>query len=275
MADPTPVPVPHITDEIPVEDAVIRVENLSKRFGALTVLDDVSFNFPRGKTTAIIGPSGTGKSVLLKHIVGLIEPDSGHVWVGDIDMAGARESQKYAIRKRFGMLFQDGALFDSLSAGENVAFPLIYHTKHNERERKRIAMEKLELVELPGLYDRPTSALSGGQRKRVGLARAIVMEPEVVLFDEPNSGLDPLTSDTIDVLIGRMKQQLGITFIVITHDIVSCVNIADYIGMLYKGKLVEYGTVEHFLNSRQEIVRKFLHRNVDLPDLDGALVPVP
>jgi phospholipid/cholesterol/gamma-HCH transport system ATP-binding protein len=250
------------------EEAVIRIEHLSKRFGDLVVLDDVSFDIPKGRTTAIIGPSGTGKSVLLKHIVGLLEPDAGHLWVGDIDMAHATERQKYQVRKRFGMLFQDGALFDSLTAGENVAFPLQYHSRLSERERLEKAKKALEMVELPQVFDRPTSALSGGQRKRVGLARAIVLEPEVVLFDEPNSGLDPLTSDTIDELIGRMKQTLGITFVVITHDIVSCVNIADYIGMLYRGKLVEYGTTQQFLASKQDIVRQFLKRNVDLPELD-------
>ncbi len=261
-------------------EPVLRIENLSKAFGDFVVLDDVTFDFPRGYTTAIIGPSGTGKSVLLKHIVGLLSPDSGHVYVydkqgGRIDMATAGERDRYAVRKRFGMLFQDGALFDNLTAGENVAFPLAYHTNLNEKQRIERAREKLALVELPEAFDRPTAALSGGQRKRVGLARAIVMEPEVVLFDEPNSGLDPLTSDTIDELIGKMKRQLGITFIVITHDIVSCINIADFVGMLYKGKLVEHGTVKQFVNSRQEIVRKFLQRNVPLPELTGELIPIP
>lgn len=249
-------------------DAIVRVVDLHKRFGELVVLDGVSIDFPRGLTTAIIGPSGTGKSVLLKHIVGLIEPDAGQVLIDGVDMVGASERTKYAIRQRFGMLFQDGALFDSLSAGDNVAFPLRYHTKLSEAERRAKAQEKLELVELPDVYDRPTSALSGGQRKRVGLARAIVLEPEVVLFDEPNSGLDPLTSDTIDDLIGRMKERLGITFIVITHDIVSAVRIADRIGMLYQGQLVEYGPTQAFLRTRQDIVRRFLQRNVELPPLD-------
>lgn len=250
-----------------MSDPIIRLVDLHKRFGELVVLDGVSFDIPRGKTTAIIGPSGTGKSVLIKHIVGLLEPDQGEVWVGDVDMATASERQKYAVRKRFGMLFQDGALFDSMTAGENVAFPLRFHTNLSEAERRRVAEEKLALVELPDVYDRPTAALSGGQRKRVGLARAIVLEPEVVLFDEPNSGLDPMTSDTIDELIGRMKKQLGITFIVITHDIVSCVDIADYVAMLYGGKLVEYGTVQQLIHSKQPIVRDFLKRNVELPPL--------
>lgn len=258
-----------------MNDAIIRLERLTKRFGSLTVLDNVSLGFERGKTTVIIGPSGTGKSVLLKHIVGLIAPDSGSLWVGDVDMARANEQQKRDVRKRFGMLFQDGALFDSLSAGDNVAFPLVHHTRLTPDERRARAQAALEIVELPTVYDRPTSALSGGQRKRVGLARAIVLEPEVVLFDEPNSGLDPLTSDTIDDLICKMKERLGITFIVITHDILQAFNVADRIGMLYKGKLVEYGTADDFRRSRQEIVRKFLHRNVALAEPDGPLIPTP
>jgi phospholipid/cholesterol/gamma-HCH transport system ATP-binding protein len=244
-----------------MDEPAIRIQGLSKRFGDLVVLDGVDLDIPKGRTTAIIGPSGTGKSVLLKHVIGLMAPDAGHVWVGDVDMACATERQKYQVRKRFGMLFQDGALFDSFTAGENVAFPLRYHTRLSEKEQRARADEKLALVDLPGVYDRPTASLSGGQRKRVGLARAIVMEPEVVLFDEPNAGLDPLTSDTIDDLIGRMKAQLGITFVVITHDIVSCRNIADYVGMLHGGKLVEYGPIEEFFRSELPIVRDFLHRN--------------
>jgi phospholipid/cholesterol/gamma-HCH transport system ATP-binding protein len=256
--------------DIRPEDAVIRLEGVCKRFGDLVVLDHVDLPIERGRTTAIIGPSGTGKSVTLKHVVGLLEPDEGHVWVGDVDMARADEPTKLAVRKRFGMLFQDGALFDSFSAGENVAFPLLHHTRLPEEERRRVAEEKLAMVELPGLYDRPTSALSGGQRKRVGLARAIVLEPEVVLFDEPTSGLDPLTSNTIDALIGRLKAQLGTTFVVITHDIVSALAIADRIAMLYQGKVIEYLPTELFVRSTNPIVRAFLDRNVELDDAGRA-----
>ncbi len=256
-----------------MDDAVIRLRHVCKSFDSKVALEDVSFDIPRGRTTAVIGPSGSGKSVLIKHVVGLLEPDSGEIWVGDIDMARAKVREKYAIRRRFGMLFQEGALFDSYSAGENVAFPLRYHTKLSEAEMRRIAEEKLALVELEGLYDRPTNKLSGGQRKRVGLARAIVMEPEVVIFDEPNSGLDPLTSDTIDDLIGRMKQQLGITFIVITHDIVSTVKIADYVAMLFEGRLVELGPKEDFLRIEKDIVRRFLARNLGAPDEQGEAGP--
>lgn len=239
----------------------IRIVELCKRFGDLVVLDRVSMDIPRGKTTTLLGPSGTGKSVLLKHVVGLLQPDSGHVWVGDVDMARASARQLQQVRRRFGMLFQGGALFEDLTAGENVAFPLKYHTRLDDAGRRERAMEKLALVELPDCYDRPTSALSGGQRKRVALARAIVMEPEVVLFDEPNSGLDPLTSGTIDELIVRMKERLGITFVIITHDIVQAVAVSDRIGMLWKGKLVAYDETARFVRSEVGVVREFMARN--------------
>ncbi|MCB9678367.1 MAG: ATP-binding cassette domain-containing protein [Alphaproteobacteria bacterium] len=242
-------------------DPIIRMVDLHKRFGELVVLDGVTFGIPRGLTTVLLGPSGTGKSVLIKHIVGLLEPDSGEVWVDDVRVDTASVRQQYAVRKRFGMMFQNGALFDNLTAGENVEFPLRYHTSHNAAKRRKIAEEKLALVELPEVYDRPTSALSGGQRKRVSLARAIVLEPDVVLFDEPNSGLDPLTSSTVDALISRMKDQLGITFVVITHDIVQALAIGDWIGMLSGGELVEYGPREDFLKSESDVVRGFLARN--------------
>jgi phospholipid/cholesterol/gamma-HCH transport system ATP-binding protein len=241
---------------------IIQLTDVHKSFGDRTILDGITLPIYPGKTTAIIGPSGAGKSVLLKHIIGLIQPDSGEVMVHGVDMARAKEREKLKLRKKFGMLFQNGALFDDLSAGENVEFPLRYHSNLSEEQRRELAETKLKLVELDGFYDHPTPALSGGQRKRVGLARAIVMDPDVVLFDEPNSGLDPLTSDTIDNLIGRMKITLGITFIVITHDIISCVNIADYIGMIYEGKLIEFATMERFIRSTNPVVRAFLKRNI-------------
>lgn len=247
-------------------DEPIVFSGVSKRFGSLTVLDDVSLTFHRGQTTAVIGPSGTGKSVLLKHIVGLLHPDSGTVSVLGVDMARAKDKDVYAVRKRLGMLFQDGALFDSLSVGENIAFPLQRHRADLSAKQQRERVDQvLELVELPGLYDRPTSALSGGQRKRVGLARAIVNEPEIVLFDEPNSGLDPMTSDAIDHLIHDMKAKLGITFVVISHDIVGTINVADRIAMLYQGKLIANGTTAEVVRSEHPILRRFLGRNLVLP----------
>lgn len=245
-----------------VSDPIIELRRVTKSFGTQRVLSDIDLRIERGRTTVIIGRSGTGKSVLLKHIVGLLQPDSGHVWVGDVDMAVASDVEKQRVRKRFGMMFQGGALFEDLSAGDNVAFPLRYHTRLSAAERRRVATEKLALVDLPDLYDRPTSALSGGQRKRVALARAIVLEPEVVLFDEPNSGLDPVTSATIDDLILRMKDKLGITFVVITHDIVQALAVSDTIGMLWKGRLVAFGPREEVAASDDPVVRTFLSRYV-------------
>lgn len=258
----------------------IELVDVCKRFGELVVLDHVSLTFPRGQTTAVIGPSGTGKSVLLKHIVGLLRPDAGEVRVFGTDMARASEKEVYAVRRRLGMLFQDGALFDSLSTGENIAFPLDQHRRDLSPAERRERVERvLEMVELPGLYDRPTSALSGGQRKRVGLARAIVTEPELVLFDEPNSGLDPMTSDAIDNLIHSLKEQLGVTFLVISHDIVGTINVADRIAMLYQGRLIASGTTAEVTRSEHPVVRRFLSRNLVLPEPgapgEAKLPPIP
>lgn len=245
----------------------IELVDVCKRFGELVVLDHVSLTVPRGQTTAVIGPSGTGKSVLLKHIVGLLRPDAGEVRVFGTDMARASEREIYAVRRRLGMLFQDGALFDSLSTGENIAFPLDQHRRDLSPSERRARVERvLELVELPGLYDRPTSSLSGGQRKRVGLARAIVTEPELVLFDEPNSGLDPMTSDAIDTLIHSLKEQLGVTFLVISHDIVGTIHVADRIAMLYQGRVIAAGTTAEVTRSEHPVVRRFLSRNLVLPE---------
>jgi phospholipid/cholesterol/gamma-HCH transport system ATP-binding protein len=253
----------------------MRLVDVHKSFGDLVVLDGVSLDFEMGATTAIIGPSGTGKSVLLKHLVGLLKPDSGRVECFGVDVAQANERELYGVRRRFGMLFQDGALFDSMSVGDNVEFPLIHNRKDlDERARSLRVAEVLEQVELPGFQERAVSELSGGQRKRVGLARAIVTQPEVVLFDEPNSGLDPMTSEAIDQLIVQMKQALGITFVVISHDIVGTVHVADHIGMLYGGKLVAYGPTAEIVASDEEIVKRFLRRNLALPG-DGRPFGLP
>lgn len=256
--------------------SLIELVDVHKAFGDLVVLGGVTLSIPEGRTTAIIGPSGTGKSVLLKHIVGLIRPDSGAVRCFGVDMASASEAAVYAVRRRMGMLFQEGALFDSMSVGENVAFPLVHHARElSAAQRQRKVEEKLELVGLPGFQDRATASLSGGQRKRVGLARAIIMEPEVVLFDEPNSGLDPMTSDAIDDLIVDMKRALGITFVVISHDIVGTVKVADHIVMLYEGQLVANGPTEDVVRSPVPIVRRFLRRNLVLPDGPGEVARLP
>lgn len=255
---------------------LIDLVDVHKAFGELVVLDGVSLSIPEGQTTAIIGPSGTGKSVLLKHIVGLVRPDSGEVRCFGVDMATADERQTYAVRRRMGMLFQEGALFDSMTVGENVAFPLRHHAPElDEAQRRSRVEEKLELVGMAGMQDRDTASLSGGQRKRVGLARAIIMEPEVVLFDEPNSGLDPMTSDAIDDLIVDMKRALGITFVVISHDIVGTVKVADHVAMLFEGRLVANGPTAEVLRSETPIVRRFLGRNLQLPVGPGDVAALP
>lgn len=246
---------------------MIELKDVTKSFGELHVLRGVSLKVPMRQTTAIIGPSGAGKSVLLKLLVGLIRADSGEVLCFGADMGRADDDELYAVRRRFGMLFQDGALFDNLSVAENVEFPLIHHRRDlKPSQRRDRVMAALEQVGLPELADRPTGRLSGGQRKRVGIARAIITEPEVVLFDEPNSGLDPVTSDAIDGLILSMKKSLGVTFIIITHDIVGTLNVADHIGMLYEGQLVQFGPTEELVQAPNPILRRFLQRNVSLPD---------
>jgi phospholipid/cholesterol/gamma-HCH transport system ATP-binding protein len=255
---------------------LIELRNVTKSFGPNTILRNISLKIPQGETTAIVGPSGTGKSVTLKHIVGLLRPDEGEVLCFGTDMATAPEADLYKVRRRFGMLFQDGALFDSMSVGANVSFPLEHHAQHMSGDERRARVEeKLTLVGLPGIYDRPTSSLSGGQRKRVGLARAIVMEPEVVLFDEPNSGLDPITSDAIDALIQEMKEALGITFVIISHDIVGTVNVADHIAMLYGGDLIAFEPTDKFVRLEHPIVRKFLQRNLVLPEGPDDVARLP
>ncbi len=262
-------------EPVPFGEPVIEVRNLSKSFGPVKVFEGVSLDIPAGQTTAIIGPSGSGKSVLLKLIVGLLEPDQGEIRCFGIDMVNANELERFSVRRRFGMLFQQGALFDSISVGENVGFPLVHHSKLSAAEQRDRVDEVLEWVELPGFADRPTSALSGGQRKRVGLARAIVMEPEVVLFDEPNSGLDPLTSESIDELIVSMKERLGCTFVVISHDIVGTVNVADHIAMLWDGGCVAHAPTYDFVRSEVSVVRRFLERNLHLPEGPDDVATLP
>ncbi|MCB9791701.1 MAG: ABC transporter ATP-binding protein [Alphaproteobacteria bacterium] len=255
---------------------MIELREVHKAFGEHVVLDGVSLRFELGATTAIIGPSGAGKSVLLKHLVGLIRPDSGQVMCFGTDMASASEREMFRVRRRFGMLFQDGALFDSMSVADNIAFPLVHHNKElSAAERQERVEQVLEQVGLPGYGDRRPAQLSGGQRKRVGLARAVVAHPEVVLFDEPNSGLDPMTSDAIDALIMEMKEALGITFIVISHDIVGVLKVADYVGMLYGGHLIWYSSADELVRSDNELVQSFLRRNVALPGQPPGPVPLP
>lgn len=250
---------------ISIPDPIVSFQGVHKAFGPQKVLDDVSLDIERGKTTVIIGPSGTGKSVFIKLLVGLLKPDQGSIFVDGEDITRLKERHLYGVRKKFGMLFQDGALFDSMDVGENVAFPLRRHTKKSEKEIRSIVAQKLAQVGLPGVEHKFPSELSGGMRKRVGIARAIALEPEIVLFDEPNSGLDPVMSDAIDKLILRMQHELGLTFIVISHDIPGTFQIADRIAMLYKSKLIAYGPTDELQNSQDPVLRQFFDRSADGP----------
>lgn len=246
------------------ENAVV-LDAVSKKFGALTVLDQVTLAVPRGLTTVIVGPSGTGKSTLIRLITGLMRPDAGRVLVDGQDVHTLARPQLMALRHKFGMLFQDGALFHGLTVAQNVAFPLRHHLKLSRDEERARVEEALAQVGLPGLGARTPDQLSGGQRKRVGLARALVMKPQIVLFDEPTSGLDPVTSAAIDELIVGTRRALGLTFVVITHDVESCRVIADRVGMLWEGKLQAFGPPQDVLARDDAVVRQFFDRQSQGP----------
>ncbi len=237
---------------------MIEIIELKKSFNGKVVLDGVNLTIERGKITVIIGRSGEGKSVLLKHIIGLLKPDSGKILFEGKDITKMDEEEFHEVLKRFGMLFQSAALFDSMTVGENVGFPLKEHTDLPEEKIKKIVSEKLRRVGLVGVEDMMPAELSGGMKKRVGLARAIVMDPEIVLFDEPTTGLDPIMSDSIADLILETQRALKTTYVVITHDIKLTYKIADTIAMLHKGKIIEKGTVEEMKNNPNPILRQFL-----------------
>lgn len=239
---------------------MIKLIDVTKSFGEHKVLDSITCDIEKGKITVFIGPSGVGKSVLIKQIVGLIKPDRGKIIIDGHDVTTMSEKEIYRLRRRFGMLFQDGALFDSLTVGDNVAFPIVQHTRKKENEVKKIVAEKLTLVGLEGIEDMMPAELSGGMRKRVGLARAIALEPEIVFFDEPSSGLDPITANAIDHLVLEMHRKLSITFVVISHDIYSTTTIADKVGLLYQTRLLEYGTPEEIAVSQNPVLREFFSR---------------
>jgi len=246
-------------------ETIIQFKDVSKSFGNLKVLEDVHCSIQKGKITVIIGPSGTGKSVFIKLLIGLLQPDKGSIIIGGQDITTLSERGLYKVRRKFGMLFQDGALFDSLSVGENIGFPLFRHTKKSKKEIDKIVAHKLAQVGLPGIENKFPSELSGGMRKRVGFARAIALDPEIVLFDEPSSGLDPVMADAIDKLILKMQRELNATYIVISHDIPSTFQIADYIGMLYKSRLIAFGEKDDIQNNSNPILKQFFDRSSDGP----------
>lgn len=238
--------------------SLIDLKNLHKRFGRLVVLDGVSLSVPAGQSLVVIGASGTGKSVLLKHIVGLLLPDSGEVWFDEHRIDRLPERKLMQVRTRFGFLFQMGALFDSLNVGDNIAFPLVQHTRKGQEEIREIVAKHLAMVGLRGIERKMPGELSGGQRKRVALARAISLEPEVILYDEPTTGLDPIRSDVINQLILKLKHELNATSIVVTHDMQSAFKIADRIVMLHEGRIIIDGPPEAIRQSDNPVVRRFV-----------------
>ncbi|MGE5174019.1 MAG: ABC transporter ATP-binding protein [Betaproteobacteria bacterium] len=237
---------------------MIEVIDVHKSFGDLQVLRGVNLAVEKGESVTVIGGSGSGKSVLIKHIIGLLFPDKGRVIVDGQDMSKLDEFGLNELRKKFGMLFQMAALFDSLSVWENVGFGLKQHTKLSDREIRKIATEKLALVGLKDVEDKMPSELSGGMRKRVGLARAIAMNAEIILYDEPTTGLDPITADAINDLIVDLRKKLGVTSVSITHDMHSAYKISDRIAMLYKGQILETGSPDEIKNTTDPIVRQFI-----------------
>ena len=239
---------------------IIEIKNLYKSFGEKQILKGVDLKLQEGKCTAIFGLSGGGKSTIIKHIVGLLKPDSGEILYKNKDIVKLDEKELRETRKNLGFLFQSGALFDSMNVFDNVAFPLVEHSKLTKQEIKDEVMSKLTLVGLDAsivAYLNPDE-LSGGMRKRVGLARTIILNPEILLYDEPTSGLDPITSDVISQMIISLQKELKTTSILISHDINESFKTADYFAMLYDGKIVEYGDENRFKNSKIDIVQKFL-----------------
>lgn len=238
---------------------IVELRNVYKRFGSLEVLKGVNLKLKRGETTVIIGESGSGKSVLIKHMMGLLQPDSGEIYVAGERIDQLREKHLVKVRQRFGYLFQMGALFDSMTVARNIAFPLVEHTDLSDEEIERIVSEKLELVGLDGQQNKMPMELSGGQRKRVALARAIAMNPQIVLYDEPTTGLDPLRADSINDLIIKLKHEIKVTSVVVTHDMASAFKVADRILMLQDGNFIAEGTAENFRHSTEPRVRRFVN----------------
>ncbi len=239
-------------------ETAIRINTLTKSFGPQTIFEDVSMEIPKGLVTIVLGPSGTGKSVFLKHLVGLLRPDRGEVWVDGHNIPALKERDLYEVRKKFGVLFQDGALFGSMSLYDNTAFPLREHTKKSESEIRKIVMEKLAIVGLTGAEKKAPGEISGGMRKRAGLARALVLDPEILLFDEPDSGLDPVRTAFLNELTLDIKDKIGATIIVVTHHIPSARQIADYIGLLFRRQLVKFGPADEMFSSDIPVVKQFL-----------------
>jgi phospholipid/cholesterol/gamma-HCH transport system ATP-binding protein len=239
-------------------EPIISLRGVTKSFGSHTVLEDITFDVPKGRITAILGPSGTGKSVLLKNILGLLKPERGEIWVDGDQIVGLREKRLYEVRKKFGVLFQDGALFGSMNLYDNIAFPLREHTRKNEAQIRELVHRNAELVGLMDHLKKLPGEVSGGMKKRAGLARAMVTEPEIVLFDEPDSGLDPVRVAYLDELVVTAQRETGATFFIITHNISSVMRTAEYMGVLFRSNLVKFASKPEMLESDNPIIKQFL-----------------
>lgn len=242
----------------PAGTPAVRLEHVSKSFGSRRVLDDVTFDVAAGCGFVILGRSGTGKSVMLKHIMGLVRPDSGKVLVGGDEISALDGPELSRVRKKIGFLFQNAALFDSISVGENVAFPMRRHTDLSDSDIRARAKEKLAAVGLDEEYDKMPATLSGGMRKRAGLARAMALDPKILLIDEPSAGLDPITADEIDDLLLGLKRSGGTTLIIVTHNIPSARKMGDTLAMLHEGQIVAQGTTDELDRSDNDMVRAFM-----------------
>ena len=241
------------------EEFQIRIRGIQTSFGAPHVLKGVDRDVARGKINIIIGGSGQGKSVLMKHLMGLLKPDQGHIWVDGEDIVPLDDYELNRVRLKFGMSFQYSALFDSLTVEENVAFPLYEHTKMSRKEVRQLVSEKLASLQLPKSVEKKYPAeISGGMRKRVGLARALVLKPQILLYDEPTTGLDPIATKNVDDMIRDISKDTGVTSVVISHDMASTFRIADRISMLHEGYIIESGTPQEILQSQNEFVRAFV-----------------
>lgn len=244
---------------------MIKIANLHKAFGQNKVLQGVNIEIEKGETLVIIGQSGSGKSVLIKHMIGIIKPDKGEIFVDEIEITSLKEDKLHQVSRKFGMLFQGSALFDSMTVAQNVSFGLERYTDFSQHRIQELVEESLEKVGLRGVENLMPYELSGGMKKRVGLARAIAYQPEIILYDEPSTGIDPIRADAINDLINIMKKELKVTSIVITHDVVSAYKVADRIAMLYNGRIIEMGTPDEIKNSENPVVQQFIHGRAEGP----------